>query len=159
MRGNVSVVRNPSVPARPVARNTYVTPPSGSGRITKSEGLDEQTSSLHLVPARFPLLHGRDGATVGAGVRREGRSMRKLSRQKRWAVACYQRGGCINCGKPRGSSPYKRHCSKCAIKHRVRMERKKNMRPWRPGGRGRPPLIKVVANVKQVSTPTVVQPS
>ncbi len=65
---------------------------------------------------------------------------RKMLRQTKWKVKMFQRGRCINCGEPRGDSPYKRKCRTCANEERQRHQKKYVMAPWKPGLRGRPPL-------------------
>lgn len=73
-----------------------------------------------------------------------------MLRQTRWKVKMFQAGACINCGKPRGKSPYKRTCVVCAVKQRVKFGKRFGMKPWVPGSQGRPPLVKLKVNQAKV---------
>lgn len=54
----------------------------------------------------------------------------------------YQRGECINCGKTRRQSMYKKRCNVCG-KARTEWQRKlTGAGKWEKGGRGRPPLAR-----------------
>lgn len=63
-----------------------------------------------------------------------------LTRQQRYKVMQYRRGECINCGKPRGTSPFKRVCLTCGNERRAKLRKKRGSRAWKRGGPGCPPL-------------------
>jgi hypothetical protein len=53
-------------------------------------------------------------------------------------------GKCIWCGEPRGESTSTIYCEEHLLAIRTasrnRMRKKTGCKPWRPGGRGRPPI-------------------
>jgi hypothetical protein len=69
---------------------------------------------------------------------REGRWMVE-SRQQTWRRARIASGRCPQCGSGR-LDHYTWACDECALNHRRRRQRRLGVGPWRPGGRGRPPL-------------------
>lgn len=69
----------------------------------------------------------------------------RIERNKRYAVRNYQEGKCISCGKDKGDSPYKRRCSDCVVKDRVRHQIKLKFKPW-SGGRGRIPKTCIICH-------------
>lgn len=71
----------------------------------------------------------------------------KVLRQTKWKIKKYRNKRCINCGKLRGQSPYKRRCVKCAVRQRVKHGKAYNHIPWKPGMRGRPPMVVMPFNV------------
>lgn len=77
--------------------------------------------------------------TTGTDASGSKKRRRRMLRQTKWKVKQYQRGNCINCGQPRGDSPYKRRCKACAAVDRERRERRDGCKPWVKGKPGRPP--------------------
>lgn len=64
----------------------------------------------------------------------------KISRQLAWQRKQRKDGRCWRCGSEMGKSPYK-VCVVCAEADRRRQRKKDGTRPWKPGGRGRPPIV------------------
>jgi hypothetical protein len=64
-----------------------------------------------------------------------------MNRQVKWKVKQYQAGNCINCGKTRNGSPYKRHCVDCRRKLRVLDQIRLGREPWEAGKAGKPPYV------------------
>lgn len=64
-----------------------------------------------------------------------------ISRQALYKVKRFQEGKCINCGKDRKDSPYKRLCARCMERIRHNAEKRLHMKPWKKGKRGRPRLV------------------
>ena len=62
------------------------------------------------------------------------------SRQARWQAARVAEGCCAQCGKRRRHYP--RLCDVCAMAVRRRNRERAGNSPWRPGGPGRPPIIR-----------------
>ena len=71
-----------------------------------------------------------------------GLTKEKVSRQREWSRRQVEAGKCGLCGEPR--EHYEQVCDSCASKARTRMRGKKNFAPWRPGGKGRPPIVKEI---------------
>lgn len=70
----------------------------------------------------------------------------KEDRRTRWRNKRLTEGRCVSCSKPRnahGESPYRDMCVKCAVTKRVTRQQRQNYQPWKPGGRGRPPLVRI----------------
>jgi hypothetical protein len=63
-----------------------------------------------------------------------------LSRQKRYKIIRFRLGDCINCGDPRGDSPFKRVCEACGEERKKLRRKKLGSKAWKPGSPGRPPL-------------------
>ena len=63
----------------------------------------------------------------------------KVSRQLAWQREQTKAGKCWRCAQPLGKSPYST-CVPCAEADRKRKRKEEGSRPWKPGGRGRPPL-------------------
>lgn len=64
----------------------------------------------------------------------------EMSRQKRYKVIRFREGCCVNCGKPRGESLYKRVCADCGDERKKLRRWKLGSKPWTAGSPGRPPL-------------------
>lgn len=62
-----------------------------------------------------------------------------MSPQKIWQEEQAILGNCITCGNPRDGEG-KRYCMSCQSVLRLRMREKTGSKPWKPGGKGRPPL-------------------
>ena len=62
-----------------------------------------------------------------------------LSRQARWQHRKIAEGKCPLCGNDKGYNLPK-CCEVCLAKHRIYARKVKGLKPWIPGGRGRPPL-------------------
>lgn len=62
-----------------------------------------------------------------------------MSRQLRYKVIRFRLGLCVNCGKKRGDSPYKRKCAKCGALRTKKARMKSGSKAWKPGSPGRPP--------------------
>ena len=60
-----------------------------------------------------------------------------ISRQRAWQMKQVAAGRCSQCGKEAVSS---RKCMECLEKNKVAARLCRDGQPWRPGGRGRPPL-------------------
>ena len=69
-----------------------------------------------------------------------------MSRSTEWGRAQLAKGNCWVCGKPR--TGHNRFCDHHAKLHRAYDRKRKrkigNFNPWKPGGRGRPPIEKEV---------------
>lgn len=50
-------------------------------------------------------------------------------------------GLCPGCSKVK-DGPYKWFCIACSVAGRLRNRKTAGTQPWRPGGRGRPPLVR-----------------
>jgi len=63
-----------------------------------------------------------------------------MTRQGAWAARQRAAGLCQDCTEPQvaGSTGY---CLTHLIRHRIIKRRTTGNRPWRPGGRGRPPIV------------------
>lgn len=61
-----------------------------------------------------------------------------ISRQRRWQLNKIAKGLCEKCGSPRNLSTVR--CDECLAKNRVHNQWRNRNKPYRPGGRGRPPL-------------------
>lgn len=66
----------------------------------------------------------------GSKLRTRRKPAEKLSRQRRWQLKKKTEGKCIICGKPRQN--YAQHCDEC-------WRGIAGGKPWRKGGKGRPP--------------------
>lgn len=70
----------------------------------------------------------------------ESKGLEGLSRQARYKVIRFKRGDCVNCGDPRGESPYLRVCVACGEGDKKSKRKKHGRKAWKPGSPGRPPL-------------------
>jgi hypothetical protein len=61
-----------------------------------------------------------------------------LSKQRRWQLAKIAEGLCCQCGKREivGTAL----CGLCLKAIRLRTRKRQGNKPWRPGGKGRPPI-------------------
>lgn len=67
----------------------------------------------------------------------------KHAPQRSWQARQDAAGRCINCGKERGDSPYKRKCRACGPKPGERQRARLGARKWEAGRPGRKPLTEV----------------
>jgi len=58
---------------------------------------------------------------------------------EKWDEKAIASGKCVRCGATRGS--YARVCDPCAIRMRLYCRKRKGCKPWKKGGRGRPPFV------------------
>lgn len=72
-----------------------------------------------------------------------GRRKSRTDRRTRWKQEQFKLGNCIECGRDRKGSPYKKVCVICAGKARYRSRKRQGGEIWEPGKPGRPPLIEV----------------
>jgi hypothetical protein len=63
-----------------------------------------------------------------------------MERRMRYKVIRYRLGNCVNCGAPRGDSPFLRTCTDCGEEKKRKRRKKLGSRPWKLGEPGRPPL-------------------
>lgn len=61
---------------------------------------------------------------------------RPVSKQRRWQLARQAEGRCPQCGEPGVAGG---RCLLCLAKQARRIRARKGLRPWVPGGVGRPP--------------------
>jgi hypothetical protein len=71
-------------------------------------------------------------------MKRKRGSPKPLSRQRKWQKKQLDSGNCMICGDPR--TLYATHCDACNEKVMAYQRSKTGFQPWKPGGRGRPPL-------------------
>ena len=66
---------------------------------------------------------------------------RRVSRQREWQITQVQAGNCAICGSTRRLFP--QFCDRHQVEKRqcdrLYQRKKRGSKPWRPGGRGRPP--------------------
>ena len=62
---------------------------------------------------------------------------RSISRQRAWQQKQVAEGNCRCCGLPRNL--YSHECDDCYNKETKRRRKKSGHKPWKRGGRGRPP--------------------
>lgn len=79
------------------------------------------------------------GPSVRLSLGKERSNGQQLTRQRRWQVTRVAEGRCSLCGKPRRH--YAAVCDNCALAKRRRIRALQGFSPWKPGGRGRPPLL------------------
>ena len=63
----------------------------------------------------------------------------KLTRQRKWQIKMASLKRCQICGKP--TNHYKTYCDEHAMWKRKLRRRASNSKPWKPGAKGRPPLL------------------
>ena len=63
-----------------------------------------------------------------------------MTRQRRWQLARRAEGRCTICGQPR--THYPEECDACRVKRRRYQRVWPIGQPWRPGGVGRPPVVR-----------------
>lgn len=73
------------------------------------------------------------------GSRSAGKNAEKLTRQRRWQLKMASLRRCQICGKP--TNHYKTYCDEHAVWKRKLRRRASNSKPWKPGAKGRPPLL------------------
>ncbi len=61
-----------------------------------------------------------------------------MSRQQEYQLRHIAQGLCAQCASP--AFPGTTQCARCIKKRRRGMRKKHGFLPWRPGGRGRPPV-------------------
>lgn len=61
-----------------------------------------------------------------------------MTRQRAWQLRKQAAGLCVICGKPKADGS-KQSCLEHLEKNRVGNRERTGHKPWRPGGRGRPP--------------------
>src|ERR1019366_10463181 len=66
--------------------------------------------------------------------------MTSVKASKKYMVARYREGKCINCGQSRRDSPFLRLCEPCGETRKKHRRAVRGFKPWKLGGRGRPPL-------------------
>ena len=69
--------------------------------------------------------------------------MKHVTRQRQWQIFNVKHGYCSICGKRRIGKISER-CDVCARKARIAQRKRRNHKPWQPGGRGRPPILPVI---------------
>ena len=62
-----------------------------------------------------------------------------LTRQRKWQLKMASLNRCQVCGKP--TSHYKTYCDDHGLWKRKLRRRSSRSKPWKPGAKGRPPLI------------------
>lgn len=62
-----------------------------------------------------------------------------ISKQRAWQILRSAEGKCTNCGSKRPPDD-KVLCNKCRNNNRAKMRQLSGCKPWKEGGRGRPPL-------------------
>jgi hypothetical protein len=62
-----------------------------------------------------------------------------MSRQRLWQQKMQEAGKCRQCGQAMGKSLYKSWCQKCGDAQKLRRREKTGCKPWKRGGKGRPP--------------------
>ena len=63
----------------------------------------------------------------------------KLTRQRRWQIKMASQQRCQVCGKP--TTHYKTYCDEHAMWKRKLRRRASKSKPWKPGAKGRPPIL------------------
>ena len=71
--------------------------------------------------------------------RKAAKAQVKLTRQRKWQLKMAGLGRCQICGKP--THHYKTYCDEHALWKRKLRRRASNSKPWKPGAKGRPPLV------------------
>jgi hypothetical protein len=61
-----------------------------------------------------------------------------MSRQQRYQARHRAAGLCLACSRPVLEGAV--HCRRHHLQRRRQMRRREGLRPWQPGGRGRPPI-------------------
>lgn len=69
----------------------------------------------------------------------EKKGTKQLTRQRKWQLKMASLNRCQICGKP--TSHYKTYCDAHAMWKRKLRRRASNSKPWKPGAKGRPPLM------------------
>jgi hypothetical protein len=69
---------------------------------------------------------------------------RTFTRQRLYQLRRYSAGDCVNCGKKRGKSRFKRHCTLCGEKQVKRIRDRIGAKAWEKGKAGRPPKQEIV---------------
>ena len=67
------------------------------------------------------------------------------SRQQVWQDKRFKAGECVTCGRARGKSRFKRHCTRCGTKASDRARKRAGCGKWVKGGPGRPPHRSAIA--------------
>lgn len=62
------------------------------------------------------------------------------SRQRIWQLLNSAEGLCEMCSAP--ITHYSTMCDGCAEKKRLQIQSRRGYKPWRPGGKGRPPKVR-----------------
>jgi predicted amidophosphoribosyltransferase len=62
------------------------------------------------------------------------------SRQRLWQLMNSAEGLCEVCSAP--ITHYSTMCDACAAKKRLQVQARRGFKPWRPGGKGRPPKVR-----------------
>lgn len=73
------------------------------------------------------------------GSRTAGKNAAKLTRQRRWQLKMASLRRCQICGKP--TEHYKTYCDEHAMWKRKLRRRASHSKAWKPGAKGRPPLL------------------
>jgi hypothetical protein len=71
---------------------------------------------------------------------RETVNMTAQSRQRIWQLLNNAEGLCDMCSAP--ITHYATMCDRCAEKKRLQVQSRRGYKPWRPGGKGRPPKVR-----------------
>jgi hypothetical protein len=74
-----------------------------------------------------------------------------LDRRLKYKIAMYRRGRCVNCGKKRGDSLFKRLCTECGGNARLARRKRLGLKPWKPGSPGRTPLRVLARKLQEES--------
>jgi hypothetical protein len=67
-----------------------------------------------------------------------------IHHHRKWQLRQKRDGKCVLCGKPRNL--YWEKCDDCQERFRVWNRERNGFQPWRPGGRGRPPVCHSIKN-------------